>query len=118
MAESTGFLSLSRELRQKILDYTFDDLTDQYMGFCNNVNLLVDIVRRDKRIRYFNDNFPKHVSGPYLYAWPSTLALVHDKIREDLPFVLNKHISVLENRNYEVIRFFERPTYVLYGSSN
>lgn len=116
MAKSIGFLSLPRELRQKILNHTFDDPTEQDIGLCSNLKLLATIGGNDEGTEYVRNKSHKHVSAPHLHAWASTLALVHEIVGEDLPFVLNRHLMILEIDTFNFYLLAEQRVYVRGGA--
>lgn len=86
-----GYFFLPLELRQKILHDALEDAVDQDMALNVNFRLLEDVVEN----RY-NKKKLGHPSIPHLHACAMTLIHTHPTIINDIPFVLEQHLKVLE----------------------
>lgn len=96
---ATGYLSLPLELRQKILHHALEDATDQDRALNTNIKLLEIVVYPWCYTR--GTNCP---SAPHLYRISSNITRVHPTIADDIQFVLEQNLKVLEE---ERARYFE-----------
>lgn len=92
-AAPANFLTLPRELRQKILYESFDDACEQDIHFSTNVNLLDHILDVRRPIVYFLPHVHKHTSN---------LASIHRTISDDLNFVMKQVLAAFKSGFNEV----------------
>lgn len=85
------FLSLPREIRQKILFEVFDGACDQDVAFMINLNMLAVVFTNSGPVQ------PPRVRAPHISDLASTLSLVHPTIHEDTGYVLEKQLAKMEN---------------------
>ncbi|KAE9969862.1 hypothetical protein BLS_003265 [Venturia inaequalis] len=85
------FLSLPREIRQKILidSELFEDAYDQDMKFMNNFSIF-------RSITLGKYDLPCRIKAPNLESVASILAAVHPTIKEDMTYLLRKHLEKIE----------------------
>ncbi|QDS67554.1 hypothetical protein FKW77_003071 [Venturia effusa] len=88
--DNTTFLSLPREIRQKILTIVFEDALIEDLAFMDNLAYLYNTLNR----RFYPTR--SHVKVPHLGKAASTLSKVHPTVKDDIPYVLNKRLAQIE----------------------
>jgi hypothetical protein len=83
-AQAANFLSLPREIRQKIFYESFNDACEQDAHFTNNVLLLEQALGIKK---------PKSQLLPYTHDHASTLYSIHQTVSEDMRFVVSQILA-------------------------
>lgn len=91
--ERTNFLTLPRELRQKILNLSFDDTTAKDIEF----NVYLCALREAVETRISID-CTQTESLPHTSQWAHTLVSIHPTVTEDLGYVLRNVIRDLEQQ--------------------
>lgn len=88
MGKATSILTLPRELRQKILERSFDKPIDRDIRFrlCQGTLMLAACGPME--------HLP--LSAPHVSAWATTLNSMHRIISDDPPFMLSKRLKFLE----------------------
>lgn len=94
----SNFLSLSLEIRQQILSYSFEDpfhkdITHNQLSQEETYKLRI----RGHDIEEWSISSPIFgISAPNFDNWAITLSQVHESIAQDLPFVLKQYMKDLE----------------------
>lgn len=91
--EAINFLTLPRELRQKILFESFEHALEQDVGFNTN-HAILHYLLSDHR-----NTCDRPVSAHHIGSWASTLAATHEIVSIDLGYVLEKRLEQLETRS-------------------
>ena len=86
--EQVNFLTLAREIRQKILYASFEDALEQDIGFNTNHAIL--------HMMLTQKTCDRAVSAHNIACLASALASVNDTISTDLGFVVDKRLNELE----------------------
>ncbi|RDI86559.1 hypothetical protein Vi05172_g3358 [Venturia inaequalis] len=93
-ARPAGFLTLPRELRQKILLLSLDEASKDDVMFNMLLRRLSDIIPN-------LSSTPRRprppISAPHIMTWASALHSVDPSVCEDLPFVIEKCLSRFES---------------------
>lgn len=91
-SEAVNFLTLPRELRQKILYESFEDALEQDVGFNTNHAILHYLLST------YRETCDRPVSAHNIGSWASTLAATNDIMSIDLGYVMKKRLEELEAR--------------------
>lgn len=85
-----SFLTLPREIRQKILHDSFEPALQQDIGFNTNHAILHYLLSKQR------NTCPRPVSAHNIASWASTLSATHKIINTDLTHVLKSRLADLE----------------------
>ncbi|KAE9967303.1 hypothetical protein BLS_006449 [Venturia inaequalis] len=93
-----NLLTIPREIRQKILHYSFCDSIDADIRFYFNICLVFRISDKCENDDLYNFASDTINSGPspYTHDWAHTLDRIHPTISEELGFVVEKVLDELE----------------------
>ncbi|TLD30298.1 hypothetical protein E2P81_ATG06951 [Venturia nashicola] len=95
VGEAVNFLTLPREVRQKIIHESFEYALEQDIGFNTNHAILHYLLSSHR------NTCDRPVSAHSIGSWASTLAATHEIVSIDLGYVLEKRLKELEIRALE-----------------
>lgn len=93
-AQPANFLTLPREIRQKVLYELFNDVCEQDAHFTNNVLLLEQAL---------GIRSPKGQLLPHTHDHASTLYSIHQTVSEDVRFVANQVLASFGDARRQVM---------------